>query len=373
MILLYPYFKKKAVILTICFGLLFSSVSLGQVCGPIVEDFSNTGGSTAGFSSSTQGSPSPGFVLGSNGQNTYLERCNIPAAGTTYQIITPTYKTLASQTTIGFGFELSGQVEASQVYFFVDYINSNTGTVSSQYVAAVNPVYSSNSTSICLNFSTSALPGFTPGGSYRINIFVVAASSSNNNQCIVFDNFRTTGAASQIILPVTFTNIIARKSGNSVELIWNVAGEKEVSRYEVERSNNGRDFTKIGEVSATEKAVYTYSDNQPGNGVIFYRVRNVDQDGKFAYTKIARVNLNKAVLLNAFPQPAKNDITIEHGTAVNGKITIASGNGQVMKTIAVTPGVNQTNINIANLNAGIYIIRFDNGYGSIETLKIVKQ
>ena len=117
MIHFYPLLKKKASLFIIFFSLL-NLVTFSQVCGPVVEDFNNTGGSMAGFSSSTQGSSAPGFTFGTSGPNSFLERCNIPAAGTTYQIVTPTYQTLASQNTIGFGFELSGQVEASQVYFF---------------------------------------------------------------------------------------------------------------------------------------------------------------------------------------------------------------------------------------------------------------
>lgn len=378
MIHLYPYLRKKAALL-ISFGLLSSTVILAQtpVCGPIVEDFNNTGGTMAGFSSSTLLSPAPGFVYGATGQNGYLQKCDIAANGSVYQIITPTYQSLASQTTVGYGFELTGAVVASNVNVYLQFFDADNN-ITTVAVNSFAPVYTgtgSNSIStICYSFAIANYVGFTPGERYRFIFEITASSTSNNNQCMVFDNFRTTGTNALAPLPVSFIAFSARKAGTDVQVIWNVAGEKEVLRYEVERSNDGRNFVKIGEVAATGASGYAFTDPQPVTGVSFYRVRNVDLDGKYQYSKVIRINTSRVIGIRAFPQPARTEVTIEHGALKSkGWISLSSASGQVVKRVDVPADETQTLIDISQLKAGIYLLRFDNGLGQVETLKLVKQ
>jgi hypothetical protein len=197
----------------------------------------------------------------------------------------------------------------------------------------------------------------------------------NNQKPIIASTFTTNAipAASGAALPVNFTAISARKKSSGVEISWNVAGERDVANYEVQRSINARDFTTVGEVTATGSDSYSFIDEKPANGISFYRVRNIDIDGKYKYTTIVRVNLNRSIELRAYPQPAKDEITIEHASAAKGILTLATATGQVVKTLQVKPDANQTSINITSLNRGLYIVRFDNGEGSIESLRVVKQ
>lgn len=370
----YSFFSKKI-------GLVLGSGLIGIAsfaqCGPIVENFDNTGGTMAGFTSSTVNSTSPGFTYTTQAGDGYLQRCNVPSGGVVYQITTPTYRTLVSQTSVGYGFELSGAVKASRVVVLLQYIDA-TGAITTVEVANFAPSYSNTGPSgialECRSLSIATYAGFDPGEAYRFIFQFTASSASNNSQCMTFDDFRTTGSAAQAPLPVTFTNITAKKAGTGVQVFWNVAGEKDVLRYEIERSFNGRDFTKIGEVGSTGSSGYMFADNQPVNGVSFYRVRNVDLDGKFTYTSIARLNLSKTIMLKAFPQPAQNTLTVEHGS-VNGKglLTLNTADGRTVYQTDIRSDVNQTVINLSSYKPGMYIVRFDNGSGEVETVKVVKQ
>jgi|GEM_PF-1190266 len=358
-----------------------AGASLAQTlpCGPIVENFNTPGNGMAGFTSSTENSTAPGFTYnaGTGNSDGYLQRCGITAGGTVFEIVTPTYRTLASQTSVGYGFELSGAVKVSRVVALLQFIDI-AGNITTVEVANFAPSYTgpgaNDVATECRSVAISSYPGFDPGDSYRFIFQFTASSASNSNQCIEFDDFRTTGAAAQAPLPVTFTNFTARKSGTGVQVYWNVAGEKDVLRYEIERSSNGRDFVKIGEVAANTNAGYMFTDNQAQNGVVFYRVRNVDLDGKFTYTSVARVNLNKVISLKAFPQPALNNLTIEHGN-VSGKglLTLATADGRTVYQSDIRPEVNQTVINLSSFRPGMYIVRFDDGSGNVESIKIVKQ
>lgn len=359
-------------------GLLSLSV-FAQVspCGPVVENFNNTGGTMAGFTSSTFLSSAPGFTYGQTGQNGYLQRCAIPSAGTSYYIVSPTYQSLPSQTTIGWGFTLTGDVQASQVDVYVQYIDNNNNINSvSVYTNTATPYTGSGANQelvICEQTNISTINGFTAGERFRIVAQVTAETGSNNNQCMVFDDFRVTGTASQAALPVTFIGFGAKKTDVGVELIWNVAGERDVQYYEVERSATGAGFTKLGTVAATNSTAYSFVDNQPINGTAFYRVKEVDVDGKFKYSVIVKLNLNRSTSLRVYPSPAKDQVTIEHAMTAKGSLSITTADGRIVKQADLKPELNQTIIDVSGLKAGLYIVRLVNASGQAETIKLIKE
>ncbi|MES2882363.1 MAG: T9SS type A sorting domain-containing protein, partial [Bacteroidota bacterium] len=347
-------------------------------CGPVAENF-NTSGGMAGFTSSTVNSTSAGFSFSQQGQNGFLQRCAVPSGGTVFEITTPTYQTFASQTAVGYGFDLTGAVIVSRTVVLLQY-RDNTGNINSVEVANFAPSYDATGggglAAECRSVAINSYTGFTPGEAYRFIFQFTAASSSQNNQCIVFDNFRTTGSNSAIILPVSFTGINAKRLKNSVEIIWNVAGEKEVARYEIERSSNGSDFSKVGEVAATGGAGYFFNDVHPFSGVTFYRIKNVDADGKTKYSGIVKLKENSASSgsMKVYPNPATTHLIAEHGTiAANAKLKIIAPDGKTIKTILPNNGVANTQLDVSSLSPGMYIIKLEDVNGKVRTTFFVKQ
>lgn len=366
-------FRKATMVLLV----LVSNWAYAQsVCGPIVQNFDNTGNSMAGFTSSTENSTAPGFVYGQTGTNGYLEKCAIASPGTVYEIISATYQPFGTPTFVGYGFELSGAVSVSSITVDFQYIDNSNQVISVRDTIIANPAYTgtgANATfAVCDSFLLSRAVGFSPGEPYRIVIELTAASASNNNQCIVFDNFRASGTVAESPLPVAFTGFVAKKSGAYVDLVWNVAGEIDVLKYEVERSSNGRDFIRLGEVPANNASAYSFTDRQPLSSISFYRVKEIDIDGKFKYTTIFRINLNLTAILNAYPLPAKDQVTIEHAVTNKGILSISTADGRMVRQIDVKPQVGQTSINISNLKSGLYVIIFNNK-GQTESIKLIKE
>lgn len=355
----------------------YAGLAQPSACGPIVQDFNNTGGTMAGFTSSTLLSTAPGFTYGIAGQNGFLQRCNIPSAGSAYFIVSPTYQSLAAATTIGWGFTLGGDIEASEVEVYVQYID-NTGNINSVsvYQNTATPYTGSGANrqlTLCETTPINIITGFTAGEKFRIVAEITSEAASNNNQCIIFDDFRITGTIAQAPLPVTFVGFGAKKVESGVELIWNVAGERDVLSYQVERSTNGRDFVKLGEVAANNSTVYSFIDRQPANGLAFYRIKETDLDGKFKYSTIVRLNLDISFGLKAYPSPARDLVTIQHAVNPKGRLSVTTADGRVVKQIDTKPDLSQTVINISDLKAGLYIIRFANGNGQTETTKLIKE
>lgn len=376
MVQFYP-FQKKLWLLVLAGGIGYSGLTQTSPCGPLVENFNTASNGMAGFSSSTLHTTEPGFTYATTGQNSgFLQRCAVPSGGTTFEIISPTYISFASQTTIGYGFELSGPVAVSNVIAYLLYVDNNNKT-NSVFMASITPTYTGtgNNTlaTVCQTFDVSTVTGFTPGEAYQIVLDITAAQSSNNNQCIVFDNFRTTGTFSNAPLPVTFTGFGAKKLETGIQLIWNVANERGVQTYIVEKSTTGREFTQLGQVPASNSTAYSFLDNSASSGINFYRIKEVDIDGKFRYSTIVRLNLDKTIVLKAYPSPAKDEVTIEHALANKGTLSLTTADGRIVKQIDIIPGLNQSIINISSLKAGLYIVRFVNENGGIEITKLIKE
>jgi hypothetical protein len=154
-----------------------------------------------------------------------------------------------------------------------------------------------------------------------------------------------------------------------------VGEEDNVKGYEIEKSIDGRQFTSVGFVPATGKTTYTFTDAQSTQGAVFYRIRNVDNDGKFKYSNILSLkNGASTLVLRAFPLPALTKLTVQHEAAFkNGKINIASSDGSVVKRIIPAPGSLETIVNLSGLKSGVYVLYFDSGNGKLQTLKFLKQ
>ena len=369
--------RRIAVMLSATF-LSYSAMSQATFpCGVVVQDFNSTGGSMAGFSSSTSPFPGTGFTYGQTASNGYLQRCSVPSPGATYQITTATYQTSTSQTYVGYGFQLSGQVQVTDLHVYVNYVG-NSGSVVSVPDTSVAPlVYTGNGNSatatVCDSFLLTQATGFTPGESYSFTFVFSATSSSNSNQCIIFDNFRTVGTPAPAPLPVTFVGFGANQTSKGIELLWNVTAERDVQSYAVERSVTGVDFSKIGEIAANNSTLYTFLDNQPLAGRTFYRIKEVDIDGKSKYSPIVRLNLDRNIALRAYPSPATSEVTIEHSATDKGTISITTADGRIVKQIEVKPQMTQTFVNTSTLKAGLYVVRFVTADGKTQTTKLVKQ
>lgn len=204
----------------------------------------------------------------------------------------------------------------------------------------------------------------------------VTYNLSNGSKDINTSNFQsnanlgTAGAA----LPVKFQTFDATPSSNSVSLKWMVATEENLSGYAVEKSFDGRNFSKVGFVNAANQSTYAFTDAK-SSGTVYYRIKSIDVDGKYAFSTIALVKAGKSlIVLNAFPSPFVSSFSLDHGTATAGSlITISTEDGRAIKTIIPTVGSQRTSVDLSAAKAGLYLVRYKNSNGEVETLKILKQ
>jgi hypothetical protein len=184
-------------------------------------------------------------------------------------------------------------------------------------------------------------------------------------------------ASSLDALPVTFTSFTALKDGNAVRLGWETSSEQNSAYFDVERSTDGVTFTSIGRVNAAGNSAslrrYSFTDNNPATGRNFYRLRQVDLDAQFAFSKTISVNMAPNAAVAIYPNPVLSNMMVEYPKVGKGAIyKVVSVDGRVMQSGPLQENSSQQNINISNLQRGNYILVIQ-GEGQQYVQKIMKQ
>jgi hypothetical protein len=172
--------------------------------------------------------------------------------------------------------------------------------------------------------------------------------------------------ASAAVLSVELTNFTAKAHANSNILNWSTATERNNTSFNIQRSANGSDFTNIGAVKGngtkTTVSDYTFTDNAPLNGINYYRLEQLDVDGKATLSKnVAVVNgSSKAGLLKLYPSVSDAVLTVETITEGATTLSVSDLTGRVLltKTVHAT-GFASTTLDISNLSNGLYLLTFE--------------
>lgn len=144
-----------------------------------------------------------------------------------------------------------------------------------------------------------------------------------------------------IAIPVTLLSFTATKQGTTSLLEWVTSSEINNKEFIVERSTDGQNFTAIGKVAgagnSSVKLNYNFTDAQPVIGKNYYRLKQVDFDGKFEYSKILWLDFSTPFIITAAPNPAKNYVQLSFngltGRAKNAHISLLGTNGQIARQL----------------------------------------
>ncbi|HYO22456.1 MAG TPA: T9SS type A sorting domain-containing protein, partial [Flavisolibacter sp.] len=166
------------------------------------------------------------------------------------------------------------------------------------------------------------------------------------------------------VLPLQLLEFTGRKRNATVELIWRTENEQNTSHFEVERSRNGIGFTSVGKKQAANSSGehrYELTDVQPLDGINYYRLKQVDRDGRFVYSPIVRVKFERErEKLKIYPQPAQSTINVVFSGSSQLMVQVYDANGRnVMTEHKQNRGV--LTLNVASLAKGAYWIVVTDG------------
>lgn len=177
-------------------------------------------------------------------------------------------------------------------------------------------------------------------------------------------------------LPVKFADCGARKQADNALISWQTSLESNSTEYEIYRSADGIDFSKIGAVPSKNNplgSTYAFEDKLPLPGVNFYRVNSKDHDGKTQFCTVSKLifpALKKKV--NIYPVPASDHVYIDNNfRSTQLHIEVIDMVGRTVLQTS-TPNNFPVNLPISNLPKGAYTLKIFDGQDVIFR-KLVKQ
>ena len=168
-----------------------------------------------------------------------------------------------------------------------------------------------------------------------------------------------------VILPVDFLYFRGIERSNQVELEWKTSNILNHSHYEVEWSTDGRNFNRLSEVhDGIENNgifIHRFIHKTPENGLNYYRIKQVDLNGRFSYTKIELVSFASAVsqLSHVFPNPTNDEVNIKFAESKQEEITIQlySIHGEVLSQTIVSQESANFTLDLLEYPKGTYILK----------------
>jgi hypothetical protein len=208
---------------------------------------------------------------------------------------------------------------------WANYTSTNTGTVFNGTITAVD--YGINSDGFYLQF--------------HLNHFTIFAAKG------------TEGA-----LPIELLTFSGKNTEGGNLLTWTTASETNNKGFDIERSQDGKNFTKIGWVDGhgTTRVIthYNFMDNTSSVGIHYYRLKQWDFDGEYHFSKVIALNNDKQIRLTIYPNPTDGLLNILTNHEKEIPYSVSNMLGCVVKTGTVKA---QVTLDVSELATGTYFIK----------------
>ncbi|MCC6460029.1 MAG: T9SS type A sorting domain-containing protein, partial [Saprospiraceae bacterium] len=182
-----------------------------------------------------------------------------------------------------------------------------------------------------------------------------------------FDNFLITTEAS---LPVELSRFDSRLIRKQTHLNWATESETDNDYFAVERSADGRQYTEIGRVpgagTTREPQSYGFVDPHPQKGLNYYRLRQVDLDGRLNFSPVRVVALDEWLDVRLFPSPAAAWLELNWSEPVESVITwqILDPAGRQIESGLLPEAGTRSTLALQHLAPGSYLLRLSDGQRS---------
>ena len=186
------------------------------------------------------------------------------------------------------------------------------------------------------------------------------------------------------VLPVELTSFEATIKHRAVSLVWHTASEQSNEGFYVERSTDGVSFEEIifiqGYGTTKQEQQYSYDDQElPSGYVYYYRLRQVDYDGQFAFSNIivltvAGSELNVSKL---YPNPASNGlVNLNIVSPITGtqSVVVSDVFGRIVleRDLGLSQGLNTVSLDVSFLPRGNYVMMIAQGSEVVQRKFIVR-
>jgi hypothetical protein len=276
----------------------------------------------------------------------------------------------------------AGSTSASDVWFAF-YATKSTAKIVVAPTAAFNIVVQAFSGSACPGLTdigcanalgnngteTLNLTGLVVSQLYYFRIFGIGNNAGARTGPYTFCG--TTDLGSTTLLPLSFLDFSAVENEGKTFLSWVTASEYQNDYFDIEKSVDGNLFYSIGKVNKSssnlQNAKYSFIDAGISSTIVYYRIKQIDLDGKFSYSTV--INLKRKTsdtkLISIYPNPIHDKINIRLKAISNStsvlKITNEFGQLVYTQSVKLVNGQNEMVITKPNnLTKGVYTLQITN-------------
>jgi hypothetical protein len=279
---------------------------------------------------------------------------NGPAVGTEGSTVSPTYTiTDASQTNTVYQWQVSRNAG-------ITFTNITGGTI----------IYTNGVATLSYDITNVSSDLSQPNANGNIYRLVVAASRGGliTPDCHYFNDYILVVAEGGPT-PVKLTSFNGDYSNGVARLNWQTSQELNNDRFELYRSYDGNNFelaTSIaGAGNSSVPKNYTYQDHINLDGNVYYKLKQVDIDGKFSFSNIIKLSSNDAkASFKIYPNPVVNNFAASFSAPKSGVATLlirnTSGQTVYKKSLSIIKGDNTVSIGAQQFSTGMYYINIIN-------------
>jgi hypothetical protein len=183
-------------------------------------------------------------------------------------------------------------------------------------------------------------------------------------------------------LPIRLLSFTAELHDEIVALEWETASELNNDYFEVEKSLDGKTFSYVGSLkgagTSDERKSYSLNDPNPYSGRSYYRLKQVDYDGRSSYSPLAAINIDKSLgSLNVFPNPSDgsfSNVVFEAPFENDYQLTVYDVSGRLIldKSVHANAGSNQIGLDVSGMDKGVYFMVVKDHESSLKTKFLIE-
>jgi hypothetical protein len=177
-------------------------------------------------------------------------------------------------------------------------------------------------------------------------------------------------------LPVLFNSFYANRRNNNVVLTWSTSMEQNNNNFEVQRSVDGSNWVVVaivlGAGNSNSLQQYSHTDKNVTTTVAWYRIRQVDMDGRYTYSTVKTIRANETTPATRI-YASRNTVNIEFNREVLQPVTIRviNMNGQVIAQRDHQQASYRVTMPVNNTLAGAYFVQVNDNAGFNEVRKVI--
>jgi len=233
------------------------------------------------------------------------------------------------------------------------------------YLIKTDAGYSSGCNQQLYTTNTTSVGAYTPPG-YTTNTKRGGAVVASPTVTVGSGGTRT-ALCSVLTLPVELLYFDAKRDGSAmrVKCDWSTASETNNNYFNIERSQDGLNFSLLGTLpgagTSSTTNNYTFYDQFPYTGWSYYRLKQVDYNGNYSYSPVSTVYIGSLEITTLYPNPATDNLTVSVSTEQNteGTVDVYNVMGQIVYSSNVTlqKGKTEIKIPVEHFANGQYLLK----------------